>query len=558
MEYRMSDAVKESRQDVDWNVLTGRWLEVMTLDATSQVYSPLEALKRTREIRCIALASPLDLFAAHRFLLTLLYWKAGEAGGVQQLRESLLRGAMPRVVIDAIEAETTRFRMFDDKAPFLQDPTAREDKKRDSAGSLFAEFASGTNIAHFHHGDDNNMHLCMRCATIGMLRVVPWTQSGGQGKTPSVHNAPPIMAIASGNNLAATLGLNLVPLHVAAGAAKWSGHFEPTKKDTAIPYLEALTWSPRRVHLLSPELAEICWGCGRAGISAVGPIVYLKNEETKKRSDKQLFAWEDPAAFYVVDTPYKTMKSGVDKKKGPMAANGRDLDWLLKGESGSMSLVGKENPNHQGWLLVIPCTNPANNKTYDHRQIEFTSLSPDAMRARLPADVPSGKPKGLDGWAQPQRVTSTVGSTCFVRAAARLLTQGDWTAVSAAAYHDMHDSPAAFDILSGLLWSLRGKVAGLPPRNVAWLVLKLMAAVPPRARVLHADAAFCPLLSLPKRQIDERRQERPVASPYPVSFPRGHRLEADLRSALDSNVRQRMPKQIDWAGLCHGLDQLLD
>ncbi len=553
----MSDTTEESQRELNWNVLTSKWLEVMTLDAEAQVSSPLEALNRASEIRCIAVASPLDFFAAHRFLLTLLYWKADAAGGVQQVRESLLMGEIPRVVLDGIEAETPCFWMFDDKAPFLQDPTAREDKKRYSSGSLVAEFASGTNIAHFHHGDDANMRLCMRCATIGMLRVVPWSQSGGQGVTPSVHNAPPIMALASGKTLATTLGLNLVPLPGAAGATKWTGHFQPTDRDAAIPYLEALTWNPRRIHLLSPELAEICWGCGRAGISAVGPIVYLKNAETKKRSDKQLFAWQDPAAFYAAATPYKTMKSGVDKKKGPMAASGRDLDWLLKEESASMSLVGKENPNPQGWRLVIPCTNPANNKTYDHRQIEFTSLSPDSIRSTLPGDESPKARRGLDGWAEPRQAHSG-GATRFVQAAARLLTHTDWAALSNAAYKEMHDSPAAFDVLSGLLWGLRRTVAGLPSRNVAWLVLKLMAAVPLRARVSRADATFYPLRLLPKRQIDERRRDRSAGSPYPVSFPRGHRLEADLRRALDGNLRRRRPEPVDWPGLCHGLDQLLD
>jgi len=338
----MSDA------DAHWNVLTDPWLEVMNLDAEPQVYSPLEALKRASEIRCITVASPLDLFAAHQFLLTLLYWRADVSGGVQQVRESLLRGETPRVVLDAIEAEALCFRLFDDNAPFLQDPSAQATKEEYSAGSLFAEFASGTKIAHFHHGDDKKMRLCVRCATIGMLRVVPWTQAGGQGLHPSVHGAPPIMAIASGRNLAITLGRNLLAPRVCAGSARWSGHFVPTDKYAAIPYLEALTWNPRRVHLLSPQIADVCWRCGQTRVAAVGPIVYLKNKETEKRSDKQPFAWEDPTAFYAADTPYKTMKSGVDKKKEPMATSGRDLNSLLKGENAPTSAVVAASPDHQG------------------------------------------------------------------------------------------------------------------------------------------------------------------------------------------------------------------
>lgn len=554
----MSDTIKEYRQTVDWNVLTSLWLDVMTVDANAQVCSPLEALNQASTIHCIALASPLDLFAAHRFLLTLLYWKADAAGGVKQVRESLLNGEVPRLVLDTIEEESACFRLFDDKRPFLQDPSVRDEQSRKSAGSLFAEFASGTNIAHFHHGDDKKMCLCLRCATLGMLRLIPWTQSGGSGLTPSVHNAPPIMAIAQGENLAITLGLNLVPFSGEAGSAKWTGHFAPDNKDAAIPYLEALTWNPRRVNLPLVQGAQVCWGCGRPGTVEVGQIVYLKNEETKTKKDKNKksmpWVWQDPAAFYAADMRYTAIKS----TRGRLAATGSDLRPLQDNDKVPKATVVVHNPEHRGWHLVIPSTNPANNKTFDHRLLYLPNISPETIRPTLTADSPVSSPQGLDGWAEPRRSANIERAALFVRSAARLLTHADWAVLSAAAYREMHDSPAAFDILAGLLWGLRGKLAGVPSRNVAWLVLKLMAGVPHRARPSHANAVLCPLRSLPKRQIEAHRKKRSIPSPYPVSFPRGHRLEAYLRSALDSNMRKRTPERVDWAGLCYGLDQLLD
>ncbi|MEK6676910.1 MAG: type I-E CRISPR-associated protein Cse1/CasA, partial [Planctomycetota bacterium] len=505
----MAATKNESAQLADWNVLIDPWLEVMGFNAEAQVYSPLDALKRAREIRCIVLASPLDLFAAHRFLLTLLYWKADVSGGVQQVRESLLKGETPRVVLDAIEAEAPCFRMFDDKAPFLQDRSLQEAKKKDSksAGSLYAEFTCGTNIAHFHHGDDEEMRLCVRCATIGLMRVIPWSQSGGAGLSPSVHNAPPIMVLASGRNLAVTLGLNLVPLPVAAGEAKWTGHFVPTDKDAAVPYLEAFTWNPRRIHLRSPEGPQVCWRCGLTRIIAVGPIVYLKNEKTTTEKDENKksipFKWQEPSAFYAADEPYKTIKSLGENR----AASGDDLRRLKDQVDAPKALVVEINPNHEGWYLVIPCTD-SKMKTFDHRQFELTSFSPDAVRAELPSVVPRSSPSGIDGWTELRRATCNVGSTRFVRAADRLLAHSDWAALSAAAYREMHDSPAAFDVLTGLLWGLRDKkISGLPPRHVAWLLLKLMATVTAHARIHHDEAVFCPLRSLPKRQLAERRND---------------------------------------------------
>lgn len=354
-----------------------------------------------------------------------------------------------------------------------------------------------------------------------------------------------------------TLGLNLVPLPTSPGVPQWTGHFAPTNKNAMIPYLEAFTWNPRRIHLRSLDSGNVCWRCGRRGVKSVGPIVFLKNEATKKRSDGNPIEWEDPAAFYSPDSPYKTAKSD-GKPDGLKAVDGRDLGRFLDDRRSLVAAVETKNSGHRGWCLVIPCTNPANNKTFDHRSSDLTDLSPEAIRPGLPVQMPDRMRMGIDGWMDPGRPPRMTGATQFVRSAAVLLTHADWNALSAAAYQDMHDSPAAFDVLSGLLWSMREKVSKLPSRGVAWLVLKLMACVPARARVPYADASFCPLWVLPKRQVDECRKGRSGASLYPVSFPRGHKLEAQLRRAIDWNTRQRKPERVDWVGLCYRLDQLID
>jgi hypothetical protein len=217
------------------------------------------------------------------------------------------------------------------------------------------------------------------------------------------------------------------------------------------------------------------------------------------------------------------------------------------------SLVVEKNTDHQGWILVVPCTNPANNKTFDHRQLELNNLSPETIRALMPSNQQSRR-QGLDGWIQPNQLYPQ-GIKQFVLAVGKLLTQADWGALANAALRAMHEAPAAFDVFSGLYWGLRDKnIKRLPSRNAAWLTLKLMAAVPAPARLIHAKANFSPLQSLPKRQVNERSR----TSIYPVSFPSGPRLEAALRDALDSNLRLRNPKRVDWISLCNGLDQLLN
>ena len=88
----MSDVTRVSDQASEWNVLTGRWMETMANEGGARDCSPLEALTEANTFRCIAAANALDLFAAHRFLLTLLYWKADAGGGVDRVRASLLQG----------------------------------------------------------------------------------------------------------------------------------------------------------------------------------------------------------------------------------------------------------------------------------------------------------------------------------------------------------------------------------------------------------------------------------------------------------------------------------
>lgn len=543
---------------VPFNLVDQKWIPVLYQDGTVDRVGILRALEDASGIRCVALASPLDLFAVHRFILTLLYWKSPLAGGIERVRESLLEDERtPSDLPDNIRKDATCFDLFDHRAPFLQDASATGEKEKKSVGSLFAEFATGTNIAHFHHGDDENMRLCLPCVALGLLRVVPWTQSGGAGLTPSVHNAPPIMAIAVGDNLALTLGLNLVPLATEPGQPRWSGHFSPTDSTRPIPYLEAFTWNPRRILLSSPEKGT-CWCCGQANVPTVGQMRYMKNENTKRRADKRLFEWRDPAAFHAPhdpekkyderkNAPYKTLKSSQES----LAALGRDLP---NRDQDSLPTVSAYNRNHEGWLLVVPCTNPKNNKTYDHRQIRLSDLSVETVRALQTTDRPPTR-KGFDGWSQPKTARPPRGIQVFVQAAAEILSGGDWAMLSNAAYREMHDSPAAFDVLSGLYWGLRDKrIKGLPSRNVAWLTLKLMAAVPPHGRTLAPGASFCPLELLPKRQI----RESGGASPYPVSLPHGPRLEAALRQALDRNTRKRQPEPVDWIGFCYALDQLLD
>lgn len=549
------EATSNLANDPHWNVLTGRWIEYADLDGFPGECSPLEALERSGEIRRIVQAGPADQFAAHRFLLTLLYWKAEEAGGVEALRRSLLGLTMPRRILDAIRGEEPRFRLFGGEAPFLQDPSADPAKSPKPVGSLFAEFATGTNVAHFHHGDDRNLRLCARCATLGMMRVIPWSQSGGAGLTPSIHNAPPVFAIATGRNLTETLGHNLIPLSAAEpGTARWSGHFTPADPAGRIPFLEAFTWNPRVIRLPLPERKGSCARCGRADMETIGLIAFAKNDRTHKPSGRKCFDWKDPAVFYEPsrDGGDATFKS----TKEVSATNNTDLRPLADMSRTIRSVVMDSRPEEADWSLFIACTD-CKCKTYDHRRIDGRGDVAAFVRAlgEDAAGVPAKRE--ADGWVPPP--IRRGGASAFVRAAVRWFDHADWSILSNAAFKRMRDAPAALDLMTGVLWSLRSLgIAGLPSRDACWLTLKLMASVPARSRLPVARAAFLPLDAIPKRQPDRAnaRRKRGALVSYPLSFPRGVRLESALRRAIDTNLRKKRPQTIDWAGLCHALSRL--
>jgi hypothetical protein len=533
-----------------WNVLTTPWLEVMDTEARLKRVSPLEALKDAADIHRIVAPNPLDLFAAHRFLLTLLYWQSPIGGGIDKLRKALLAGRVPAALLKELKGEEDCFNLFDAKKPFLQDPKVR-DAKGLPASSLFAEMASGTNIAHFHHGDDDSSRVCLRCATLGLLRLVPWTQSGGAGKQPSVHGAPPVMPLAIGETLCETLGLNLIPTTTSLGKPQWSGQFEPVGKRAGIELLEGLTWNPRRVHLRDPSAPAACCHCGEVSLPTVGPITYEKNPACKQEGDA-LEGWRDPAAFY---KPYdhRTTKTGRESD----AAVRDDLRRLFeqrfgkKTEPAPVSDVVQANPTHSAWMAVMPCTNPANNKSYDHRVETLSGFGGEAPRRATGWEARVPWQAGDDRFLTPYQISRPAkGMLQFVAAAARL-DNASWAVLANAADRSMDDDPAAFDIFTGIYWPLRNKQSTLPSRGAAWVALKLMAAVAPARPKPRAS----------RGELEPWTELAPVATAaktnrYPRAVPVGAHLERELREVIRKMITAAPSKRINWPGLCQFLHEV--
>lgn len=542
--------MKSAGIETDWNVLTSPWLEAMDLQAYPCRISVIDALKRATELHQIVAANPLDLFAAHRFLITLLYWKAPDVGGLEALRESLLKGKVPKALITALEGEAAQFNLLDAKRPFMQDPKVIDAKKL-PASSLFAEMASGTNVAHFSHADDETSRLCLRCATLGLLRLVPWTQSGGAGKQPSLHGAPPIMAIAVGRSFCEMLGLNLVPTSMAPGKPQWTGQFTPVGHAKGIGLLEGLTWNPRRVHLGTVREMACCSQCGESRLPTIGPIVYEKNPACKQDGDL-LQEWRDPAAFYKSED-HRTVKTGneADATTGDDRRRLREQHFGKKVEPAPQARVMLANPDHSDWVLVMPCTNPANNKSFDHRIERVTTLAgPAPKRATQWFDLVPWQAIDERNLVPHAARRPSAGVLRFVSAAARLDIHS-WGVLANAAGRSMEQDPAAFDIFTGLYWPLRTRDTSLPSRNAAWLCLKLMATAG-RARPSRGDrnAPFKPWLRI------ETAASPLTIHAYRRATPAGQSLEAELREIIRSELARNPATTVDWPGLCQFVNDI--
>jgi hypothetical protein len=527
-----------------WNVLTTPWVEAMDSRANLKCVSVLDALREAADLHRIVAAGPLDLFAIHRFMLTLLYWQAGSFDGVSKLRKALLAGRMPEPAIKWLAGESGRFDLFNPKQPFLQDPAVKTSKSL-SAASLFAELATGTNVAHFHHGDDEADRLCLRCATLGLLRLVPWTQSGGAGKQPALHGAPPIMPLAIGRTLCETLGLNLVPIDTAFGRPQWSGQFKPSARKSGTPLLEGLTWNARRVHLREPQPRGECANCGVVETTVIGPIVYEKNPACKQE-EADPNAWRDIAAFYQA-ADHRTVKTSREAD----AASRDDLRRLYerrfgkKTEPAPVSVVVDANPDHEAWLVVMPCTNPANNKSFDQRcevLNGFDSAAP--ARAESWHDLVPWQAGDKRALPQLDSTRPSAGVLKFIRLAAGLDT-ASWAVVEQAANKALDHSPAAFDIFTGLYWPLRNRDRTLPSRNAAWLALKLMATAGRlRPKGGQISGPYAPWRDLAVRDSPAKGRV------YPRAVPVCRNLEADLREVMRRHAQEPNPAGIDWPGLC--------
>ena len=264
-------------------------------------------------------------------------------------------------------------------------------------------------------------------------------------------------------------------------------------------------------------------------------ITFKKNEAVKRPKDDGAKAppldWRDPAFIYS-EKYSETIKSSSESS----AATAEDLRFLHREPPGSESAAT--------FTIVVPCTNPANNKTFDHRRVEVGAI------ADLPQHRPThhgADPRSLIEEPLPDRsvgwrgtaVTPSVRTAIrrFVTVAINALNDADWLLLHRAIGRPMDQDAEAFAVFSAVFWRVRGGGRPQLRREASWTLLKLMALAPSRLRVIAPDAQFGSLLdALPTKQASSSRSAQSDAEPYPLAPPRGHALEVALAAAVENQV----------------------
>jgi hypothetical protein len=319
-----------------------------------------------------------------------------------------------------------------------------------------------------------------------------------------------------------------------------------------VSIMEALTWNPRRVHLLNQHPAVRCSRCGETRLPVVGPIVYEKNEGCKVAKAYKN-TWQDPAAFY------RSQDGVCSRSKGEREATyERDLGWLFqkniygKVDEVPQSAVMRTNPEHHEWLLIVPCA-LHDNKSFDHRLLTIQNWLEQPPRSQAPwPDIPvfAGDPRTIKAIGA---IRADQGALAFVQAAATLDTAA-WAVVAAAANTTLEANVAAFDVFTSIFWPLRNWVSSLPSRQAAWMTLKLMASARTAVRQIATSGKRCRPWEKIKRQQPEQRLRNGKKRAYPMRVPRDHRLEGVLRDIIQCDDSGN---PVDWAGLCQFIHDTL-
>lgn len=291
------------------------WITCVTTAGEVGDYSIESLLAEAHELSEIVDPSPLVTVSVLRLLEAVIIWSLDiddEDGWYEFWRRGRFdEQAMGRVR----ECCAGRMDLFDAVRPFYQSrdiPSSGAGEHAKSVGYLFPDIATGTAVALYAHGKEDEHSFCPRCCAQGLVMLPAFATSGGQGIKPSINGVPPTYLFALGDTVFQTLVLNCVLADARPPMASrsdpgpaWAcdgvvGHKE---ERADVGFIESLTWQPRRVRLLGPPRRGTCSRCGTA-VQMLTTKLVMDQGLSRPR---EAAPWLDPWAAYL----WRTEKTGV-------------------------------------------------------------------------------------------------------------------------------------------------------------------------------------------------------------------------------------------------------
>lgn len=290
-----------------FNLWSDPWIDTERCDRTFARLGMEEALLTADQIRTIISSSPLDIVGIHRLLTTVLQ-DIFQPETYTDLEELIRSQSFPKEPIQEFGRQfAARFDLFSVDAPFLQSADLPLSPDRKTPFKTVAYLAplvpSGTEVVHFHHGQDVRQVFCPVCCARGLVNIPAFATTGGAGIKPSINGVPPLYVLPAGLNLKINLAASLLtplfqpPARATQHDQVWWRRAPIVKRSqevSSVGYLHSLTFPARRVRLHPQAVAVECTFCGEKTDLSVRTMVFEMGEARPKDAP----FWFDPFAAY--------------------------------------------------------------------------------------------------------------------------------------------------------------------------------------------------------------------------------------------------------------------
>ncbi|MBI3946595.1 MAG: type I-E CRISPR-associated protein Cse1/CasA [Armatimonadetes bacterium] len=282
-----------------FDLLSEPWIPVLGLDGRPDELGLRQVLHQAPRLREIRDPLPTVEFGLYRLLVALVM-DIHPLRDIQGLADLLDAGQFDSERVDVyFQKWADRFDLFHPEHPFLQTAGMDADETKPLAG-LLPPIPSGTGVLHFHHVKETDFGACPAAAARLLTTIPPFMTAGGAGLSPSINGAPPWYGLVVGESLFETLCLNccVLDLPAASGDAPtaWRNDCPPKTqgRSTSASLLEALTWRPRRIHLIPG-------GSGRCSLTGADASTLVRTMRFSAGASCD-FLWRDPSVPYRITT----------------------------------------------------------------------------------------------------------------------------------------------------------------------------------------------------------------------------------------------------------------